>query len=126
MAAEQGNKYAEKWTLETVMPHLRFIEQMAKNGEAVYLTEALLECGLYPQIWSVWAKKFKDSKEVYEAIKRIEGHFEKILFKGALNGDCVPSVAIFGLKNNHNWKDKTEQDVNLGGEVKTITGMVVK
>jgi hypothetical protein len=60
------------------------------------------------QRFSEWANKFTDVPEISDTIKKIDEICETRLFSGALSGDHIPSVAIFGLKNNHGWKDRTE------------------
>ncbi|MCA9368211.1 hypothetical protein KC887_08230, partial [Candidatus Kaiserbacteria bacterium] len=75
--------------------------------------DALDRCDLYPQIWSYWLEKFADDPEVFEAIKRIEGKMENKVVKNALKGDANATMSIFVLKNKHDWKDKTEADVNV-------------
>lgn len=108
MAAKKGNKTAEKWTEKTVLDFLKKIESHAADDTCLYLGNALVRVGLYKEIWSYWKDKFSENDHVFQPIKKIEQIFEDKLFSGALSGDHVPSVAIFGLKNNHGWKDKTE------------------
>ena len=108
MAAKKGNRYAEKWTVETVTAKLAEMEDYVKNSDCVYLGSLLVKFGLYKDIWAYWKKVFSDNDEVFRATKRIEEIFEVRLFEGALTGKFTASVAIFGLKNNHNWKDKQE------------------
>jgi len=111
-----GNTEAEKWTPETVMPILGNILNGAKNGDYIWIGDALIENDLYKDIWAYWSEKFKNDSTVFRTIKKIDTIFESLLFKGALDGTHVPSVAIFGLKNNHLWKDKTETDLTTKGE----------
>lgn len=110
MPAPKGNKNAEKWNEKTVLPKLTEIEKVAtrRNKPCSYLTEALVEVGLYKDIWAEWKRKFKDNSIVYRSIKRIDSIFEVKLVKGALNGDHNPSVSIFLMKNNHGMTDKQE------------------
>ena len=124
MAAKKGNKYAEKWTKEIVLKELKQMLDylFSASGETtVFLCELLSSFDLYAQIWSDWKNKFKDSEEVSEAIKRIETVLEARLAKGALTGKYVASVAIFSLKNNHGWTDKSEVDVTSGGKTISVS-----
>lgn len=114
MAAPKGNKFAEKWTEETVLVELQAIQKEAKKNTCHYLGTALSRRDLYPQIWSDWKTKFKKSKQVSEAIKAIESKLESKLFEKALSGDVNTTAAIFGLKNNHGWTDK--QETTLKGD----------
>ena len=54
---------------------------------------------------------------VKRAKQRIEMALEQHLFGGAVTG------AIFNLKNNFGWKDKTEQDINAKVETKDSTAL---
>lgn len=124
MAAEKGNKYAEKWTEETVLEQLENMEKilLSNSGkELIYIGELLSVHYLYKEIWSYWKKTFSSNLEVFQAIKRIEQEFENRLYVKALKNEVVASVAIFGLKNNHKWSDRTEVDVTSGGEAIKLT-----
>lgn len=114
--APQGNNNAEKWTIEVVVSKLSEMEAEATGEDYYYLGDLLVKFNLYKEIWSYWKDKFKGEELVFQPIKRIEQVFEAKLFKGALKGMLNPSAAIFGLKNNHEWKDKTETDLTTKGE----------
>lgn len=119
MAAEKGNTYAEKWTKETVMPLLERIEDLARSsdeGAPLYLGGALAEVHLYRDVWAYWKEKFESDEQVFRSIKKIEQLFEQKIYEGALKGDLVASVSIFGLKNNHSWKDQSQIDHTSGGK----------
>lgn len=116
MAAKKGNAYAQKWDETEVLRQLKKIEVEAKKATCLWLGSALVKCGLYADIWGYWKKTFKKNEEVFRTIKRVEQIFEDRLFSGALNGKYNPTTAIFGLKNNHGWKDKNETDITSGGK----------
>lgn len=125
MAAAKGNKYAEKWTEKTVLAKIKEVEEWSKKADCFYIGEALVNCGLYKEIWSDWRKKFADNKKVSQTIKAIDDKIESRLYKAALMGNVVPSVAIFGLKNNNKWTDK--QEIEQTGEINiNITKKVKK
>ena len=106
-----GNQNAQKWTEENVMGHLLNIEHEALRPETIYLVNALVREGLYKEIWSYWKKKFSDSDEIKEKMLRIESIFEARLFIGGLKKELAPTITIFGLKNNHKWKEKYSQGI---------------
>lgn len=112
MAAAEGNKYAEKWTKETVMEKLLLMVESAAKEDCYYIGSALAEIGLYNQWYSEMAIKFKNDEDVSETIKKIDQLFEAKLVGKALKGDINPTITIFTLKNKHNWKDKSEVDSN--------------
>jgi len=106
-----GNKAAEKWTLSETT--ILFDKAIDLSKKAITLTDIAIELDLYPNIFDYLVEKFPEfiSKKK-EILKLIENN----TYKGALNGDFVPSVAIFGLKNNHGWKDRTETDITTNGK----------
>lgn len=104
MAAPKGNKYNERWTIEASEEVFNKALELARGG-AVTLTDIAIELDLYPNVFDYICEKHK----VFISKKNILlRYIENNTYKGALNGEYVPSVAIFGLKNNHGWKDKTE------------------
>lgn len=112
--APEGNSNAEKWTEAAVVVLLEAME--AEAEDCIYLGELLVRHKLYSEIWTYWKDKFAGNDIVFQPIKRIEQVFEAKLFKGGLTGALNPTTVIFGLKNNHNWKDKIEQDLTTKGE----------
>lgn len=122
MAAKKGNKYAEVWTIQTTSQALSAIEEEAKSEECLWLGSALSSVGLYRDIWRHWKEKFRDEPKVFRTIKRIEQIFEDRLFTKSLKGTVNPTVAIFGLKNNHEWTDKREIDHTTQGGKIPFTG----
>ena len=105
---KEGNNAAEKWTEETVMPYLDRIKEYSKEPKCYWLGSALVKEGLYKDIWSYWKEKFKDNEYVLLSIKAIDLIFEDKLYGNSLMGNYNPATAIFGLKNNYDWKDKQE------------------
>ena len=51
-------------------------------------------------------------------IKKAQTLAERALVTGSLMGKYNPSVSIFLLKNNHGYKDKQEQEISGGVEIK--------
>lgn len=119
MAAPKGNKYNEKWTIKASQELFDKALELAKGG-AITLTDIANELDVYTDVFEYICNKHEDFRPVK---KRILSQIENNTYKGALNGDYIPSVAIFGLKNNHGWKDKQEitQDINVKNDVSTMT-----
>ena len=128
MAGTKGNTNAEKWTRYTVLEMLKKIEAEAKKPTCAWLGSALVKVGLYKQVWAYWKDIFKDDKIVFEPIKKIEQIFEDRLFEKALKGEYNQTMAIFGLKNNHEWRDRKELTGPDGGaiQIEQIKGMVIE
>lgn len=111
MPAAEGNKYAEKWTREATLEKLTEVMKCVESASCVYIGEALALCGVYGQWYSAMADKFKDDDEVSETIKRIDQAFEAKLVGKTLKGELNPTMAIFTLKNKHQWNDKSQKEV---------------
>ena len=116
MPAKKGNTYAEKWTKAEVLKALKQIQAEAQRPTCTWLGTALVRVGLYREIWTYWKEKFAKDIEVFQTIKNIDTIFEERLFSKALRGEANATVAIFGLKNNHGWKDRQEVDHTTAGE----------
>lgn len=124
MAARKGNKYAEKWKVEDVIQILDSMESdlLADNENTfIFLGQLFHTYNLYKNIWAYWKSKFSSNNKVLGAIKRIENKLETNLFIQASKNNIVASIAIFGLKNNHNWTDKVQTDITSGGEAINLT-----
>jgi hypothetical protein len=115
---------AQKWTVERVTEHLIEIKKDCYNGDVSYLGEAIVRAGLYIQIWEYWKRIFAGNDNIREEMLQIESIFEARLFKEAL-GKKVPSrIAVLGLKNNHKWTEKAQQEAEP--EEKSGEGMYIQ
>ena len=117
----KGNKFAEKWTEETVLEMLEKMISFIEVRKAYAIVTVLSEFKLYPQWWSEMTNKFKGNKRVSEAIRRTEACIESNIIKDTMSGDARSATfSIFLLKNKFGYKDKTEEDLNLNGDLKVI------
>ena len=108
----KGNKFAQKWTEETVLNKLNEVLTYCKNNPKNYhLGYALIECDVYPEWWAYIANTFEDNDNVFKAIKKVEVLLEQRIINSTLTGDIKSAaMAIFYLKNKHGYKDKQEVD----------------
>lgn len=107
-----GNTNAEKWTEATVNEKLiEAYDLLQKEFDINYIGTLLVRLNLNKDTWAYWKKKFAENEFVFITIKTIEDFIESRLFERALNNKVNPAVAIFGLKNNYNWKDKQETEI---------------
>jgi len=97
---------ARKWTEERVTEHLATIKYHAFQEDVDYLGIALIKEGLYIQLWAYWKKIFANDDDIIEEMMMIESIFEARLVQAALRKKVSPWVAIFSLKNNHQWTDR--------------------
>lgn len=114
----KGNKNAEKWTEETTLKAIERIHKYnVKNKKNYHLGLSIIETGLYPQWWSEMATKFKENNLVSESIKKAEAFLEARIINSTMSGEARgQAMAIFYLKNKHDYKDKTETDITSKGE----------
>lgn len=111
MPAAEGNKYAEKWTKEAALEFLGTALEKAKTKGVYHLGGMLVDLGHYPQLWAYLSSTFKQDKEVFEAIKKVESALEAKIVQDSLTGDIKgQTMAIFYLKNKHGYVDKQEVD----------------
>lgn len=66
-------------------------------------------------------EKQKGYEEFFSTIKKAKLKIQRNKVERGLDGDSNPAVSIFDLKNNHDYKDKTEVDTNINGNIKGIT-----
>jgi hypothetical protein len=58
-------------------------------------------------------EKEKGYEEFWHTIKKAKLKIQRNKLERGLSGESNPAVTIFDLKNNHLYKDKTEQDLNI-------------
>ena len=121
MPAPIGNKNAEKYTLEWVQDELTaLLLELHQNKEIVYLGE-LFEDKEYPrEEFSIWKNRFPEDEVVLHTIKKIKDILETRAVIGGMKNKINCTMTIFHLKNNYNWKDKSEQEITLPDNKLTI------
>ncbi len=98
------------------------LEGVLNNKDIFYIGEVFEEKEYSRQRFSEWAKTFEKDEEISDTIKRIKDILESRINVGGLKGNLNSTMTIFNLKNNYNWKDKTETDITSKGEVIPIYG----
>lgn len=109
MSKLEGNKNAIKWTekeaKELVDSVLKYVQD---TPDCYFIGEPITELGYYRTLWNYIGTKFD-----FDTIKRVESILENRLVKAGLTGGSNPTMTIFTLKNNYDWKDKRETDLNV-------------
>jgi hypothetical protein len=83
--------------------------------------------GYCKQRISEWKKAFEYDDEFMDSIKRIYDELENRLFKLGMISKTSTAMAIFGLKNNFNWKDTNQTEVILPkGDIEVEYGFIDK
>jgi hypothetical protein len=126
----QGNKNAEKWTLEKAQELFDNAIILAREGKKVkrggeivletydFVGEVARELHVYRDLFNLLAKKYPD--ELKDRYKNLLSYLEANCFTHGKSGDIVPSLAIMNLKSNYGWTDRV--DNTSGGEpIKSVT-----
>ena len=114
MAAEKGNKYNEKWTIEKAEDFCDdVLRHIKENTKCRSLSEACCELGEYDDLINYLEDKFEKS---FDQVKRAKTIVKTRLMSQGLDGDANPTMAIFILKNNHGMSDRIQQEHS--GEIK--------
>ena len=115
MAAPEGNKYNERWTLEVANDFfdsiLKYIKQ---NKKCRSLSEACVELNEYEEVINYILRKYPEQD--FKPIKVAKDIVKNRLASQGLDGEANPTMAIFLLKNNHNMTDKQQTDVTTNGK----------
>lgn len=119
------DKYTLSFCLNELSEMVKYIES-DEGYDVVLIKELTVYRGYSHQKWSEILNKFPESKEIQDTIKKIEDILEMRLYKAALTNQVNPTMAIFGLKNKYEWRDKveTENENKHSGEI-TITRKIV-
>ena len=113
MAAVEGNKNAEKITLEDAIKLSELAYSLISN-DCYFLSKLADECGTYRQKFEYILQKFNENEIVFNTIKKIYNKCESIVMEKTANGDIVPSLGIFVLKAYHGLME-TSKNVYEGG-----------
>jgi hypothetical protein len=111
MAAEQGNKYAEKITLEEALK-LAELAYSKVSEDCYFLSHLADECNTYRQKFEYVLKKYSDNDDVFNTIKKIYNKCESIVVKKTATGEIVPSLGIFVLKSYHGLMETSKQEID--------------
>lgn len=116
------NKFAEKYSLENAQDIFKSAYKLLVEDESiVFIGTLAIRIDIYRELFSYLANKFKDDDLVFNTNKKIHNIIEERLFNLGLTNKNNPTLTIFGLKNNHNWKDKTESEVTQSTTLNIIT-----
>lgn len=115
MAAPEGNKYNERWTLEVANDFFdRILKYIKQNKNCRSLSEACVELNEYEEVINYILRKYPEQD--FKPIKVAKDIVKNRLASQGLDGEANPTMAIFLLKNNHNMTDKQQTDVTTNGK----------
>ena len=111
-----------KYTAEFVLEEMKSMVSIIKgNPDIVYIWELFDNKSYSRQRFSEWVKTYSDNEEIKEISDTIKELLETRAVKGAMTNKLNGTMTIFHLKNNYDWKDKSEVDSNLKGELNIAT-----
>lgn len=103
MAAENGNKYAERWTYDKTIQALNEVHTWALSPDCLYLGHALNQAGLYNDLWAYWRRKWRGNARIITLMKQILQIFEVRLFQNTALGKIPARVGLFALTHHYQW-----------------------
>lgn len=110
MSAELGNKYAEKWDLESTIDLFeRAIDTVSPT--CFYLASVCDELEIYPDLIKYLTKKFENEEKVFRLIKRLYVKCERIITEKTGDGDISVPLGIFILKAYHGLIETSKQQI---------------
>jgi hypothetical protein len=98
---------------------MKYINECIENKKPILFTGLAVSLGTYKDVLHDYESGMydDDSNKFSTSIKRLKVYCERFAEERIFS--TQPAGAIFALKN-YGWKDKTETDINLGGEGLTI------
>lgn len=127
MAAEKGNKYAEKITLEDAIALVELAYSKISD-QCYFISHLADECDTYRDKFTYILEKFNDNEQVFRTIKKIYNKCESIVMKKTAAGDITPSLGIFVLKAYHGLIETSKQQTDIttnGKEINTQPTWVI-
>jgi len=116
MAAEKGNKYAEKWTREKALKLAKKALSTVSN-DCYFISDVADKCDTYRDFFTYILKKHNTDEEVFRTIKKMQNKCESIVAKKTASGDIVPSLGIFILKSYHGLTETVKQEIKHEGTI---------
>lgn len=111
MAAAEGNKNAEKVTLEEAIK-LSELAYSKISNKCFFLSSLADKCGTYRQKFEYVLEKHGDNEIVFNTIKKIYNKCESIVMEKTSSGDITPALGIFVLKAYHGLMEQSKQYVD--------------
>ena len=111
MAAPEGNKYNEQYTLEIALDLFeRAKDLLIENLDIITETALMVKCK-YDLSLPISTYQYLRSEKFPEELGDIKKEIESILESRVMVSKAMyPGIAAMTLKNKHRWKD--QQDIN--------------
>jgi len=117
MGAPEGNKFAEKWTIEQAQ-ELADKAYNTVSDEHYFLSDVAEQCDTYRQFFSYILVKFNDDEKVFNTIKKMQNKCESIVAKKTAESKIAVALGIFILKSYHGLTEtsKLNLDANINSD----------
>ena len=112
-----GNQHYEFWDEKRATKFFKDSLKKVREDKDIYFVGKLaVEMGWYKQLYQYLINKFGDNNSAFVSIKKqIDAILEaRVVDKGYESGGAT--MSIFQLKNNYDWKDKTEVEKTVKNE----------
>ena len=103
-------KYTEDFCEKEVK---NILDEILKNEKIILLGKIFEKKEYSYTRLDEWVLKYKNNQKISSAYKKIKEILETRVNDEGLHFKVNVAMAIFNLKNNYGWKDKTEQDLTL-------------
>lgn len=103
--APEGNKNAEKWTIEEATKLFNDALEMSLGDDYDFIGEIAKELGTYRNFLNVLTGKFPELETIHN---QILGNLEANCFLHSKKGTIKEATAIVNLKSNYQWTDRKE------------------
>lgn len=101
--------YTEKYVLEEMKV---LLNSLKSKPDIIFLWELFEDKPYARQRFSERVTTYSDNKEIVHLSDTIKGILETRAAKWGMMWKLNPTMTIFHLKNNFNWKDKIDIDTN--------------
>lgn len=112
-----NNKNAEQWTEDESLILFNRSIALSNQDEYDFIGEIARDLGVYRELFSYLAKKFKSCKYLYDIVL---SNLEANCFSHSKNGKIKEATAIVNLKSNYKWTDRNDHTSD-GKELKGFT-----
>lgn len=107
-----NNTNASKWTEEKALEIgndlLDWIKEDTK--ENIFVSDYLVRNGYYKDMVDYLQEKYESFSDIIKNALQIQ---EMKLVKYGTQGKLQPAITIFVLKNHHDYRDRTDQNINV-------------
>ena len=120
MAAEKGNRYAQRHSVEEWVNIFEKVYEKALKGKYLRLAEAFMDFDIRPSTYKFLVNQHKELASIKEDIK--EAIANKINKKG-LDGEFNPAMSIWRLKQLGE-VDQSKTDITSNGKDDNTTPII--